>query len=93
MQKSETNENSVQDAFIDDELLECIWVTAEEQGTVTTELLYEKFGKETVGVVLSEMVGKNLITIHDSVVLLTETGAEEGNAYHQTSSAGREITK
>jgi len=77
MQKAETNENSVQDAFIDDELLECIWVTAEEQGTATTELLYEKFGKETVGVALSEMVGKNLITIHDSVVLLTETGQKK----------------
>ena len=67
----------MQDSFIDDELLECIWVTAEEQGTATTELLYEKFGKETVGIVLSELVGKDLITIHDSVVRMTEIGRKK----------------
>lgn len=77
MKKTETKENSMQDAFIDDELLECIWVTAEEQGTATTELLYEKFGKETVGVVLSELVGKDLITIHNSVVRMTEIGRKK----------------
>ncbi len=74
MQKAETLKSSMQDAFIDDELLECLWVTSEEQVTAGTELLYEKFGKKTVSVVLSEMVGKNLITIHDSVAHLTETG-------------------
>ncbi len=77
MKKTGKTENSMQDSFIDDELLECIWVTAEEQGTATTELLYEKFGKETVGVVLSEMVGKDLITIHDSVVRMTEIGRKK----------------
>ncbi len=77
MKNTETKENSMQDSFIDDEILECIWVTAEEQGTATTELLYEKFGKETVGVVLSEMVGKDLITIHDSVVRMTEIGRKK----------------
>lgn len=74
MTEVEKNKNSNQEAFIDDELLECIWVTEEDQGTSTTESLYEKFGKETVGVVLSEMVEEKLISIQDSVVLLTETG-------------------
>ena len=67
-------ENSNKEAFVDEELLECIWVNAEDNATTTTESLYEKFGKETVGVVLSEMVDEKLITIQDSVVLLTETG-------------------
>ncbi len=77
MKKSETKVKSMQDAFIDDELLECIWVTTEEHGSTKTESLYEKFGKETVGIVLSDMVGEKLITIHDSVVLLTETGQQK----------------
>ena len=70
-------ENSIQDAFIDDELLECIWVAAEEQDTTTTGSLSEKFDKETVGVSLSEMVEKKLITIHDSIIHLTETGQKK----------------
>ena len=70
-------ENSKQDAFIDDELLECIWVTAEKQDATTTESLFEKFDKETVGVSLSEMVEKKLITIHDSIIHLTETGQKK----------------
>ncbi|MHC4321249.1 MAG: metal-dependent transcriptional regulator [Planctomycetota bacterium] len=77
MTKVEKNENTKQDAFIDDELLECIWVTAEEQGSTSIESLYEKFDKETVGVVLSEMVKKKLITIHDSVIQLTKTGQKK----------------
>ncbi len=77
MQKAETTENSVQDSFIDDELLECIWVTTEEHSSTKIESLYQKFGKESVGVVLSEMVGKKLITIHNSVVLLTATGQQK----------------
>ncbi len=76
MTEVEKNENSAQDVFLDDEVLECIWVAAEDQGTTTTESLYEKFGKETVGVLLSEMVEKKLITINDSVVLLTEAGQQ-----------------
>ena len=70
-------ENSKQDAFIDDELLECIWVAAEAQDTTTTESLFKKFDKETVGVSLSEMVEKKLITIHDSIIHLTETGQKK----------------
>lgn len=77
MTNVESKENSKQDAFIDDEILECIWVTAEDQDTTTTGSLYEKFDKETVGVVLSEMVEKKLITIHDSVIQLTETGQKK----------------
>ena len=76
MTKVEKKENSMQE-FIDDELLEYIWVTAEEQGKTNTESLYGKFDKEAVGVVLSEMVGKKLITIHDSVILLTEMGQKK----------------
>jgi DtxR family Mn-dependent transcriptional regulator len=64
----------MQDSFIDDEVLERIWVVAEEQGTTTTESLYEKFGKENVGIVLSEMVDRKQIFILDSVGQLTETG-------------------
>ena len=70
-------ENSKQDAFIDDELLECIWVAAEAQETTTTESLFENFDKEAVGVSLSEMVEKKLITIHDSIIHLTETGQKK----------------
>ena len=55
MTEVEKTENDIQDAFIEDEVLECIWVTEEDQTTATTESLCEKFGKETVGVVLSEM--------------------------------------
>ncbi|MBC8549296.1 MAG: metal-dependent transcriptional regulator [Candidatus Brocadiales bacterium] len=67
-------ENSKEDAFIEDEVLECIWVTAEEQVTATTESLCEKFDKETIGLVISEMVEKKLISIHNSEIHLTETG-------------------
>ena len=77
MENVEKSEICKQDAFIEDELLERIWVTTEEHGSTKTDYLYEKFDKETVGVVLSEMVEKKLITIHDSVVLLTETGQKE----------------
>ncbi len=77
MTKVEKKENSIQEAFIDDELLEYIWVTAEEQGKTNTESLYGKFGKETVGVILSEMVDKKLITIHNSMILLTEMGQKK----------------
>ena len=67
----------MQDEFIDEELLECIWVTAEEHGRTDTEFLYRKFDKETVGVVLPEMIRKKLLTIHDSVIYLTETGKKK----------------
>jgi len=77
MTKIESKENTKQDAFIDEELLEYIWVTAEEQGSTNIKSLYEKFDKETAGVVLSEMVQKKLLTIHDSVILLSETGQKK----------------
>ena len=77
MTEVEKNEDSAQDVFLDDELLEYIWVKAEDQDTTTTESLYEKFGKETIGVVLSEMVEEKLITINESVVLLTESGHQK----------------
>jgi DtxR family Mn-dependent transcriptional regulator len=77
MTKTEKNDGIKQDGFIEDELLECIWVTAEDQGTTTRDSLYKKFDKETVGVVLSEMVENKLITIHDSVLQLTETGQKK----------------
>ncbi len=70
-------ENSKQDAFIDEELLECIWVTAEEHGSAHVDSLNKKFDRETVGIVLSEMVEKKLIAIHDSVIQLTETGQKK----------------
>ncbi len=74
MTEVEKTKNNEQDAFLDDEVLECIWVTAEEHGSTKTEYLYEKFDKETVGIVLSEMVEKKLLTILDSEIHLTETG-------------------
>jgi DtxR family Mn-dependent transcriptional regulator len=77
MTEVDKNKNSEQDAFLDDEVLERIWVTAEDQDITTTESLYEKFDKETVGVVLSEMAEKKLITINDSVIQLTETGQKK----------------
>jgi len=77
MTKIENKENTKQDAFIDEELLEYIWVTAEEQGRTNIKSLYEKFDKETVGVVLSEMVEKKLLTILDSEIHLTETGQKK----------------
>ncbi|MBT3878709.1 MAG: metal-dependent transcriptional regulator [Candidatus Scalindua sp.] len=73
----EKKENSMQDSFIDDEVLEFMWVTGEEQETTNLESLYNKFGKETVGVVLSAMVEKKLLTIHDSIIHLTETGRKK----------------
>ncbi|MCR4290312.1 MAG: metal-dependent transcriptional regulator [Candidatus Scalindua sp.] len=66
-----------QDAFIEDEVLECVWVTAEEHGITTTESLCEKLNKEAIGVILSEMVEKKLISIHNSVIHLTETGQKQ----------------
>ena len=77
MTKVEEKENYMQEPFIADELLEYLWVTEEEQGKTNTESLYGKFDKETVGVLLSGMVGKKLITIHDSVILLSETGQKK----------------
>jgi len=77
MAEAEKKENGIQDAFIEDEVLECIWVTAEDQTIATTESLYEKFGKETVGGVLSEMAEGKLISINDSVVLLTDAGRQK----------------
>ena len=77
MTKIENKESTKQDAFIDEELLEYIWVTAEEHGRTNIKSLYEKFDKETVGVVLSEMVEKKLLTIHDAVICLTETGQKK----------------
>lgn len=69
--------NSMKNAIIDDEFLECIWVTAEEHGKTDTESLCKKFDKETVGVVLSEMVEKKLVTIHNSVIHLTDRGQKK----------------
>jgi len=77
MTKTEKNEGVKQDGFIEDEILECIWVAIEEQDAITTETLYKKFDNETIGTVLPEMVEKGLITILDSGVKLTETGHEE----------------
>ncbi len=73
----EKKENTIENAFIDDEVLEFMWVTGEEQETTNIESLYNKFGKETVGVVLNAMVEKNLLTIHDSIIHLTETGRKK----------------
>ena len=77
MTKTEKNEGVKQDGFIEDEILECIWVAIEEQDAITTETLYKKLDNETIGTVLPEMVEKGLITILDSEVKLTETGHEE----------------
>ena len=77
MTKIEKNKDVKQDGFIEDEILECIWVAIEEQDAITTETLYKKFDNETIGTVLPEMVEKGLITILDSGVKLTETGHEE----------------
>jgi len=77
MENIEKSEDRTQEAFLDEELIECIWVTAEEHGSTNTELLYKKFEKETAGVLLSEMVEKKLLTIHNSVIQLTETGQKK----------------
>lgn len=77
MTKAEKRENTKENTFIDDEFLECIWVTAEEHGKTNTESLYKKFDKETVGLILSDMVEKKLITIQDSVIHLTDMGQKK----------------
>ncbi|KHE92748.1 MAG: metal-dependent transcriptional regulator [Candidatus Scalindua rubra] len=77
MAKIENREKYKQNVFIEDEVLECLWVTAEEHDITTTESLYEKLDKETIGVVLSEMVEKKLISIQNSVIRLTETGQKK----------------
>ena len=51
MTKVEEKENYMQEAFIDDELLEYLWVTEEERGKTNTESLYEKFDKDRKSVV------------------------------------------
>jgi len=80
MTKIEKNKDVKQDAFIEDEILECIWVAIEERDTTTTETLYKKFDNETIGTVLPEMVDRGLITILDSEVKLTETGQKEATS-------------
>ncbi len=77
MTEVEKKVKSKEDAFLDDEVLECIWVTAEEQGSTHVDSLNKKFGEETVGAVLSEMVEKKLLTIRKSVIHLTETGQKK----------------
>ncbi len=77
MTKFEKKENDMQNAFIEDELLEYVWVATEERGNANTEAMSEKFGKETLKVVLSEMIEKKLITNHNSVIHLTEAGQKK----------------
>ena len=80
MTKTEKNEGVKQDGFIEDEILECIWVAIEEQDAMTTETLYKKFDNETIGKALPQMETNALITILDSEVKLTETGQKEATS-------------
>ena len=54
----------MQQEFIDDELLEYIWVTAEEYGSAQIQnLCTRNLIRSLLEMVLSEMVEKKLITI------------------------------
>ncbi len=57
-----------------DEMLEHIWTIEEDHGKVKKKLLYEKFGEEITDNALRETAEKSLTDIHNSNVLLTETG-------------------
>ncbi len=72
--KAEKRKDYLQEEHIIEEVLERIWTAEEECGKAEKVLLYEKFGKEITDNNLCDMASQKLIKIHDSDILLTETG-------------------
>ncbi len=57
-----------------EEMLEYIWILEENSGKVESTLLDDKFGDDIARTYLAVMVGKQLISLHDSIVKFTKTG-------------------
>jgi DtxR family Mn-dependent transcriptional regulator len=78
--KAEKRKDYLQEEHIIEEVLERIWTAEEECGKAEKVLLYEKFGKEITDNNLCDMASQKLIKIHDSDILLTETGKSRARA-------------
>ncbi len=60
-----------------EEMLEYIWILEENSGKVESTLLDDKFGDDIARTYLAVMVGKQLISLHDSIVKFTKTGKKK----------------
>jgi len=61
-----------------EEMLEYIWILEENDGKAESTRLSDKFGDDIANIYLAEMVEKQLITLHDSSIVFTETGKKRG---------------
>jgi DtxR family Mn-dependent transcriptional regulator len=59
-----------------EEILEYIWILDENNDRVESARLSENFGDDIASTYLTVMVEKQLINLHDSSVVFTETGRE-----------------
>ena len=57
-----------------EEMLEYIWILEENDGKAESEHMGEKFGDDIAKTYLTVMVEKQLINLHDSGIIFTETG-------------------
>jgi DtxR family Mn-dependent transcriptional regulator len=57
-----------------EEMLEYIWILEENDGKAESERIGEKFGDDIAKTYLTVMVEKQLINLHDSGIIFTETG-------------------
>ena len=57
-----------------EEMLEYIWILEENDGKAESERMGEKFGDDIAKTYLTVMVDKQLINLHDSGIIFTETG-------------------
>ncbi len=57
-----------------EEMLEYLWMLEEGYGKAESARMVDKFGDDTARTYLAVMVGKQLISLHDSIVKFTETG-------------------
>ncbi|NOR65473.1 MAG: hypothetical protein GQ468_05585 [Candidatus Scalindua sp.] len=57
-----------------EEMLEYIWILEENDGKAESERMGEKFGDDIAKTYLTVMVEKQLINLHDSGIIFTETG-------------------
>ena len=57
-----------------EEMLEYIWILEENDGKAENERMGEKFGDDIAKTYLTVMVEKQLINLHDSGIIFTETG-------------------
>ncbi|ODS34622.1 MAG: putative iron dependent repressor [Candidatus Scalindua rubra] len=57
-----------------EEMLEYIWMLEEDHGKALRSFMDDKFGNDVAKYYLSIMVGKKLINLNDSKIVLTEAG-------------------